>query len=292
MEGGVVDVLLIEDNPDDVDLTLRAGRETSLDKRIFVARDGEEALRLLRIEPFSLFAKDDDPRVAPDLVILDWSLPRVHGAGVIDAIRSDDRFRRTPVVVFSGSQDPADSAAAYEKGASSYISKPEDFRGYVQFFVNLESFWFPDLAAKSAPPAPEPPKTEGLPKRERGASDPYANWRKRLEDKRKAKVGVEEEAVVEDVSYWKTEFLFAEPGVDPDLVTVDGIRWNLTYLYESLGLEEGATPSEIQSAYRQVAKAHHPDMHPDADDETRTFHMDKMRAASASYRALRTHIGF
>lgn len=144
-------VLLVEDNPDDIDLTLRAFRKVHLANDVVVARDGEEALEYL-------FAtgryQDRDGALQPEVVLLDLKLPKVDGLDVLRHMRADPRTRRLPVVVLTSSREEADIASSYDLGANSYIQKPVDFSEFIEATHRLGVYWL--LMNQPAPPA-EPP---------------------------------------------------------------------------------------------------------------------------------------
>lgn len=120
-------ILLVEDNPDDAQLTLRAFENTAVLSEIVVARDGQEALDyLFAAGPFA----GRDLKFMPDLVLLDLNLPKVDGLSVLRCIRTDERTRRLPVVVLTSSNEERDIIASYNLGANSFVQKPVDF---VQF---------------------------------------------------------------------------------------------------------------------------------------------------------------
>ncbi len=125
-------ILLVEDNPDDVDLTLRAFRRNGLQMEILVARDGIEAEDVL-------FAEDEG--VAPSLILLDLKLPKLNGLEVLRAIREHRRTATTPVVVLTSSIEEEDVVAAYRLGANSYIRKPVDFHAFLDVVHQLGMYW-------------------------------------------------------------------------------------------------------------------------------------------------------
>lgn len=131
-------ILLVEDNPDDVALTLRAFKRSHLMNPIAVARDGVEALDFL----FARGAYAE--RVAqplPTLVILDLKLPRLDGLGVLKAIRADERTRILPVVILTSSREEQDLMSGYALGANSYVRKPVDFVEFVEAAKVLGIYW-------------------------------------------------------------------------------------------------------------------------------------------------------
>jgi two-component system response regulator len=126
-------ILLVEDNSDDVELTLRAFRKNNIANMVEVARDGAKALEYL-------FGTDDE-RPLPALVLLDLNLPKLDGHEVLRRIRADERTRCLPVVILTSSREEADILAAYEYGANSYIRKPVDFASFVEAVKKLGLYW-------------------------------------------------------------------------------------------------------------------------------------------------------
>jgi len=139
-------ILLVEDNDDDVELTLRALRRNRVANRVDVVRDGAEALEYL-------FATGSyagrDVRDAPNLVLLDLKLPKVGGLEVLERLRSDPRTHRLPVVVLTSSNVESDLARSYDLGANSYIRKPVDFTQFMEAVNQLGLYW---LVLNEAPP--------------------------------------------------------------------------------------------------------------------------------------------
>ena len=126
-------ILLIEDNPMDVDLTRRAFIRRKVNHPIEVARDGEEVLAYI--------ANWDDKRSIPILILLDLKLPKVDGLEVLHQLKSHPRFRSIPVVVLSTSTEDRDIQIAYQKGANSYIVKPVDFDQFMQIVEHIQIYW-------------------------------------------------------------------------------------------------------------------------------------------------------
>ena len=130
-----VEILLVEDNPGDVDLTLEALEDAKLRNNVSVAKDGVEAMQVLRQEgPFA-----DAPR--PDLVLLDLNMPRKDGREVLAEIKGDRDLQRIPVVVLTTSEAEQDVLDAYEHAANAYIVKPVDFEQFFKTIKSLEEFW-------------------------------------------------------------------------------------------------------------------------------------------------------
>jgi two-component system, response regulator len=136
-------ILLIEDNPDDVELTLRAFRQHDLRNRIVVARDGAEAIAMATRGP-------DGGRV-PGLILLDLKLPKVSGLEVLKALRDDERTALVPIVVLTSSVEEEDLVSAYRLGANSYLRKPVDFDEFLGVVGQLGLYW---LILNQQPPGP------------------------------------------------------------------------------------------------------------------------------------------
>jgi two-component system response regulator len=131
-------ILLVEDNPDDELLTLRALKKTGVENEVVVAHDGVEALDYL-------FASGShsgrDPAVMPQLILLDLKLPRVDGLEVLRRLRSDERTRLLPVVILSSSREHRDMLDGYSLGANSYVRKPVNFEQFVMAVELLRRYW-------------------------------------------------------------------------------------------------------------------------------------------------------
>jgi CheY-like chemotaxis protein len=128
-----VPILLVEDNPVDVDLTLRAFKNRKIINPIVIARDGEEALQQV-----VSWENDGQP---PVVVLLDLKLPKVDGLEVLKKIKSHPVFNTIPVVVLTSSAEDSDVEAAYKLGANSYIVKPVDFDKFVEVAAHIELYW-------------------------------------------------------------------------------------------------------------------------------------------------------
>lgn len=132
------EILLVEDNPDDVELTRLAFEEAKIANQLAVVGDGAEALDYL-------FARgrfsDRDPADLPSLVLLDLNLPKVDGREVLQAIRGNEATRALPVVVLTTSTEPFDVEATYALGVNSYIQKPVDFEQFVWAVKQVGLYW-------------------------------------------------------------------------------------------------------------------------------------------------------
>jgi CheY-like chemotaxis protein len=134
----MVEILLVEDNPYDLEMTLRGLQQAHLTNGIVVARDGEEALNFIFCEgPFADRSIDDRPRV----VLLDLKLPKVDGLEVLARIKGDPRTRSIPVVMLTSSQEQRDLVESYQLGVNSYIVKPVNFEGFVKAVADLGLYW-------------------------------------------------------------------------------------------------------------------------------------------------------
>ena len=137
-------VLLVEDNPDDEELTLRGLRHTNLKNPVDVARDGQEALDYL-------FGNHDQAaKPVPVVVLLDLHLPRVDGFEVLKRIRAEERTRRVPVVILTSSNEDRDLINGYDLGANSYVRKPVRFEEFATAIAQLGVYWL--LLNESPPP--------------------------------------------------------------------------------------------------------------------------------------------
>jgi two-component system, response regulator len=131
-------ILLVEDNPDDAKLTLRAFKQSNIANPIVVVKDGVEALDFL----FARGAYSDrSDKSLPVLVVLDLKLPKLDGHGVLKAIRADERTKLIPVVIMTSSKEEQDIVASYSLGANSYIRKPVDFAEFVEAAKLLGIYW-------------------------------------------------------------------------------------------------------------------------------------------------------
>jgi len=128
-------VLLVEDNEDDVELTLEALKDSKVRMDVHVVSDGVAAMKFLRCQG----EYRDKPR--PDLVLLDLNLPLMDGREVLSEIRNDPDLTDLPVVVLTTSQDEADICKAYKLHANCYISKPVDFLKFTELIKQIEGFW-------------------------------------------------------------------------------------------------------------------------------------------------------
>jgi two-component system, chemotaxis family, response regulator Rcp1 len=135
MSGRPIEILLVEDNSGDVRLTREALGEAHVRNNLSVAKDGAEALAMLRHEP----QYGEAPR--PDLVLLDLNLPKLDGRQVLAEMKNDPNLRRIPVVVLTTSKAEEDVLRSYDLHANSYITKPVDFEQFIKVVQSIEQFW-------------------------------------------------------------------------------------------------------------------------------------------------------
>ena len=146
MNMNALTILLVEDNPDDEELTLRALRQNNITNLVNIARDGAEALDYLFCQGAY---KTRDPMQKPAIVMLDLKLPKIDGLEVLRRMRADERTRLTPVVILTSSKEEQDLVKSYNLGANSYIRKPVDFKQFVSTIGQLGLYW---LVLNEAPP--------------------------------------------------------------------------------------------------------------------------------------------
>jgi two-component system response regulator len=132
-----VDILLVEDNPQDAELTIRSLKKQNLANKLFIAKDGPEAL------DFIFCRGDYADRVFGMLrvILLDLKLPRLNGLEVLKAVKQDERTKYIPVVIVTSSREDPDIKAAYELGANSYVVKPVDFDSFIHAMSNIGMYW-------------------------------------------------------------------------------------------------------------------------------------------------------
>ena len=138
MAQGIVEILLVEDNPNDVELTLHALQRNHVTNPVEVVRDGEEALEFI----FCTGAyADRDIENSPRLILLDLKLPKVDGLEVLQRVKEDPRTHDIPVVVLTSSREEPDVTRAYELGVNSYIVKPVDWEQFAEAVRRLDLYW-------------------------------------------------------------------------------------------------------------------------------------------------------
>lgn len=139
-------ILLVEDNPDDIELTLRAFRRENIANDIVVVKDGVEALNYLFCE--NTYA-DRNSRDQPSVVLLDLKLPKIDGIGVLRRIRDNEHTQNLPVVILTTSDEDRDKLDSYRLGANSYVRKPVDFHQFHEAIRQLGMYW---LVLNEPPP--------------------------------------------------------------------------------------------------------------------------------------------
>ncbi|HSR53165.1 MAG TPA: response regulator [Acidobacteriota bacterium] len=140
-----LDILLVEDNPDDVELTLHALRRHNLANKIHVANDGEEALNFIR----------DKENQSPKVILLDLKLPKISGMEVLEELKKDPATQCIPVVILTSSKHDRDILKGYKLGVNSYIVKPIDFERFTDAVRHLGLYWIlvnepPDLEKRDS----------------------------------------------------------------------------------------------------------------------------------------------
>ena len=139
-------ILLVEDDPDEEALTLRALKKSNIGNEVFVVRDGVEALDFLFCT--NKYA-DRDPDELPQLILLDIKLPKMDGLEVLRRLRADKRTHLLPVIILTSSKEEQDLIQAYRSGANSYVRKPVDFTQFAESIRELGMYW---LVLNEAPP--------------------------------------------------------------------------------------------------------------------------------------------
>ncbi len=133
-----IEILLVEDNPTDIELTLRALKKRNLANKVHVVKDGAEALEF--IFGTGTYAERDINRI-PKVILLDLKLPKVDGLEVLRRVKSDERTKVIPVVVLTSSKEERDMVESYKLGANSYITKPVDFDKFAQTVSEMGFYW-------------------------------------------------------------------------------------------------------------------------------------------------------
>jgi two-component system response regulator len=133
-----IEILIVEDNPSDAELTLRALKKNNLANSVFVAEDGEEALDFFFCRgKFGSRTFENPPKV----VLLDLKLPKVSGLEVLKLVKKDNRTRHIPIVIVTSSREEPDMKEAYELGVNSYVVKPVDFDQFINAMSSLGLYW-------------------------------------------------------------------------------------------------------------------------------------------------------
>ncbi len=133
-----VEILLVEDNPDDAELTTRALKKHNLANKLHWVKDGEEALNFIFAEGSYANRRVEQK---PKVVLLDLKLPKVDGLEVLKKVKSDERMKSIPIVILTSSTEERDVVESYRLGVNSYIRKPVDFEEFVQAVAELGLYW-------------------------------------------------------------------------------------------------------------------------------------------------------
>jgi len=129
-----VSILLVEDSPDDVEITRRALERGQVKNHLLVARDGQEALDIL-------FSRRDADGTLPGLILLDLNLPKVDGREVLEKIKSDPKLRRVPVIALTSSTREEDVVRTYDRGVNTFIAKPVRFEDFIRVIATIRDYW-------------------------------------------------------------------------------------------------------------------------------------------------------
>ncbi|HRH43736.1 MAG TPA: response regulator [Pyrinomonadaceae bacterium] len=133
-----VEILLVEDNPNDAELTMRVLKKNHLANQVMHAKDGEEALEFIFAEGhFS----DRNIENKPKVILLDLKLPKVNGIEVLERVKRDERTKKIPIVILTSSREDSDLQKCYSIGVNSYIVKPVDFDSFVKAVTDLGLYW-------------------------------------------------------------------------------------------------------------------------------------------------------
>lgn len=129
-----VGILLVEDSPDDVEITRRALQRGQVKNNLLVARDGQEALEIL-------YSRRDADGALPGLILLDLNLPKVDGREVLEKIKSDPKLKRIPVIALTSSTREEDVVRTYDLGVNTFISKPVKFEDFIRIIATIRDYW-------------------------------------------------------------------------------------------------------------------------------------------------------
>lgn len=130
------EILLVEDNPGDVLLTKEAFRTTQFKYNLRIAKDGDEALKMLNRQG------EFNNTPLPDLILLDLNLPKINGREVLEKIKANIKLRDIPVIILSGSDRESDMTSSYDLHANSYLVKPDNFDDFKEVVILIENYWF------------------------------------------------------------------------------------------------------------------------------------------------------
>jgi CheY-like chemotaxis protein len=137
-EHKIIKILLVEDNPDDIDITKRALKEAKVINKLWVVRDGQEALDFLQHKGEH---KDASSSPRPGLILLDINLPKLNGIEVLKTIKQDSDLKRIPVVMLTVSKRDEDIVKSYNDGCNSFIQKPVNFENFVEVVKEISLYW-------------------------------------------------------------------------------------------------------------------------------------------------------
>ena len=132
-----VEILLIEDNPNDAELTMRSLKKANFLNKLYWVKDGQEGLDFL-YRTGAYAARDDDH---PKLILLDLKMPKINGIEVLERIKSDERLRSIPVVVMTSSNEQSDITESYRLGANGYVVKPVEFGTFAESIAKIGMYW-------------------------------------------------------------------------------------------------------------------------------------------------------
>lgn len=132
MKGNVVDILLVEDNPNDAELTIRALKKNNLSDNLLHLKDGEEALE---------FLYSSSMNVMPKLILLDLKMPKVDGFEVLQKLKKDEQKKIIPIVILTSSKEERDLVRSYNLGVNAFVVKPVEFDQYMKAIADLSAFW-------------------------------------------------------------------------------------------------------------------------------------------------------
>jgi CheY-like chemotaxis protein len=136
-------ILLVEDNPHDVEITVRALKKGEIKNELVVAKDGQEALDIL-------FSNEKADKLQPGLILLDLNLPKVNGLEVLRELKADPNLRRVPVIILTASTHEEDIVRSYDLGVNTFISKPVEFEEFIRVVTMIEQYW---IVIATLPPA-------------------------------------------------------------------------------------------------------------------------------------------
>jgi CheY-like chemotaxis protein len=139
MDYNSIDILLVEDNQNDAELTLRELKRNHLANNMFHVKDGEEAIDFIFAQ--NQYEQQREISRVPKVILLDINMPKVNGIEVLEKLKSDDRTKDIPVVILTSSQETPDIQKCYKLGANSYIAKPVNFEAFTHAIKNIGFYW-------------------------------------------------------------------------------------------------------------------------------------------------------